>query len=100
MSNKRVNPFKVKIHLLECEVEEKDLKIADLEVKLAEKEKEIDNLYNRLNSKQKFYEMGLEKDYKEYLSRLNKIKKRTQQRQNLFCSRAVGESERNFNTKC
>ena len=46
-----------------------------LKQQLAEKEKENDNLYNRLNSKQKFYEMGLEKDYKEYLSRLNKIKK-------------------------
>lgn len=36
MSNKRVNPFRVKIHLLECENEQKDLKIAELEAKLAE----------------------------------------------------------------
>ena len=42
---------------------------------LVEKEKEIDNLYDRLNSKQKFYEMSLEKDYKEYLSRLDKLEK-------------------------
>ena len=49
--------------------------VADLEAKLAEKEKEIDNLHNRLNSKQKFYEMSLEKDYKEYLSHLVKLEK-------------------------
>ena len=49
--------------------------ISDLETKLAEKEKEIENLYDRLNSKQKFYEMSLEKDYKEYLSRLYKLEK-------------------------
>lgn len=46
-----------------------------LQKTLAEKEKEIDNLYDRLNSKQKFYEMSLEKDYKEYLSRLDKLEK-------------------------
>lgn len=46
-----------------------------LKKQLAEKEKEIDNLYDRLNSKQKFYEMSLEKDYKEYLSRLDKLEK-------------------------
>ena len=46
-----------------------------LQKTLVEKEKEIDNLYNRLNSKQKFYEMSLEKDYKEYLSRLDKLEK-------------------------
>ena len=46
-----------------------------LQKTLAEKEREIDNLYDRLNSKQKFYEMSLEKDYKEYLSRLDKLEK-------------------------
>lgn len=50
-------------------------KCKNYEKQLAEKEKEIDNLYNRLNSKQKFYEMNIEKDYKEYLSRLNKLEK-------------------------
>lgn len=39
MSNKRVNPFKLKLHLLECEADEKDKKIADLEAKLADSEK-------------------------------------------------------------
>ena len=34
MSNKRVNPFKLKLHLLECEADEKDKKISDLEAKL------------------------------------------------------------------
>lgn len=57
------------------EYQQKDQQLADLEAKLAEKEKEIDNLYDRLNSKQKFYEMSLEKDYKEYLSRLDKLEK-------------------------
>ena len=46
-----------------------------LQKTLFEKDKEIDNLYDRLNSKQKFYEMSLEKDYKEYLSRLDKLEK-------------------------
>ena len=38
MSNKRVNPFKLKLHLLECEADEKDKKISDLEARLAESE--------------------------------------------------------------
>ena len=59
--------------------------VQQLKQQLAEKEKEIDNLYNRLNSKQKFYEMGLAKDYKEYLSRLNKIKKEHNQDKISFC---------------
>ena len=58
---------------------------AELKQQLAEKEKEIENLYNRLNSKQKFYEMGLEKDYKEYLSRLNKLEKQCDQDKISFC---------------
>ena len=41
MSNKRVNPFKLKLHLLECEADEKDKKISDLETKLAESEKKF-----------------------------------------------------------
>ena len=45
MSNKTVNPFKVKIHLLECELEEKDLKISELEAKLAESEKHRKEAY-------------------------------------------------------
>lgn len=36
-----VNPFRVRIHLLECESEAKDLKIKDLEAKLAESEEAI-----------------------------------------------------------
>lgn len=41
MSNKRVNPFKLKLHLLECEADEKDKKISDLEARLAESEKKF-----------------------------------------------------------
>ena len=41
MSNKRVNPFKLKLHLLECEADEKDKKISDLEAKLKESEKKF-----------------------------------------------------------
>lgn len=55
-----------------CELAGRDCKVFG---ELKEKEKETENLYNRLNSKQKFYEMGLEKDYKEYLSRINKLEK-------------------------
>lgn len=42
MSNKRVNPFKLKLHLLECEADEKDKKISDLEAKLAEMTKKYE----------------------------------------------------------
>lgn len=44
MSNKKVNPFKLKMHLLECENEEKDKQISDLKSQLAEKDKEIESL--------------------------------------------------------
>lgn len=41
---KRVNPFKLKLHLLECEADEKDKKISDLEAKLAKSEKLTERL--------------------------------------------------------
>ena len=64
MSNKRVNPFKVKIHLLECEVEE-------LQLKLADAEKHIDNLEVQLREQ---YQLVDEKD--KQIEKLNKrIKK-------------------------
>ena len=46
MSNKRVNPFKLKLHLLECEADEKDKKISDLEAKLAELQKPKEIRFN------------------------------------------------------
>ena len=49
MSNKRVNPFKLKLHLLECEADEKDKKISDLETKLAESEHRNKQLVDALN---------------------------------------------------
>lgn len=71
MSNKRVNPFKLKLHLLECEADEKDKKISDLETKLAESEKQFivaNNLRKSsdevlLNYKTKKY--GLDKTIQE-----------------------------------
>ena len=66
------NAYKLRIELAGA-----DETISQLKQQLAEKEKEIENLYNRLNSKTKFYEMGLEKDYKEYLSRLNRLEKQS-----------------------
>ena len=62
-----------------------------LRQQLAEKEKEIDNLYDRLNSKQNFYEMSLEKDYKEYLSRLDKLEKQCDKDKISF---TIGELEK------
>ena len=50
MSNKRVNPFKLKLHLLECEADEKDKKISDLEAKLAESEKQRQHLKDWLDN--------------------------------------------------
>lgn len=70
MSNKRVNPFKVKIHLLECEVEEKDLKISDLEAKLAEKEKEIVKLKDFESDWKRWHKLAF-----EYNEEINKDKK-------------------------
>lgn len=49
MSNKRVNPFKLKLHLLECEADEKDKKISDLEARLAESEHRNEQLVDALN---------------------------------------------------
>lgn len=71
MSNKRVNPFKLKLHLLECEADEKDKKISDLEARLAESEKKFivaNNLRKNsdevlLNYKTKKY--GLDKTIQE-----------------------------------
>ena len=62
-----------------------------LQKTLVEKDKEIDNLYDRLNSKQKFYEMSLEKDYKEYLSRLDKLEKQCDKDKISF---TIGELEK------
>lgn len=50
MSNKRVNPFKLKLHLLECEADEKDKKISDLEARLAESEKQRQHLKDWLDN--------------------------------------------------
>ncbi len=71
MSNKRVNPFKLKLHLLECETDEKDKKISDLEAKLKESENQFivaNNLRKNsdevlLNYKTKKY--GLDKTIQE-----------------------------------
>lgn len=48
MSNKRVNPFKLKLHLLECEADEKDKKISDLEARLKESESKRKSLEEKL----------------------------------------------------
>lgn len=83
MSNKRVNPFKLKLHLLECEADEKDKKISDLEARLAEMTKKYElascptgglvdrvrNLELQLAEKEeelKYYETLLKRQCSEY----------------------------------
>ena len=57
MSNKRVNPFKLKLHLLECEADEKDKKISNLEARLAESKEQLIAMNEKSNKikKESFY---------------------------------------------
>lgn len=57
MSNKRVNPFKLKLHLLECEADEKDQKISDLEARLAENKEQLIDMNEKSNKikKESYY---------------------------------------------
>lgn len=81
MSNKRVNPFKLKLHLLECEADEKDKKISDLEARLAEKEKENNELEFIVEEIEQFAWEQLNNDnfdkYKAYDEMYTKIKQLT-----------------------